>query len=200
LALCCALAGGTWLWGQRREQTRQQALQHDLVLLGAPQGMEESPERWLLLGDFARGLRAEPGPETFEKLASLFLASHDLKGRKVLAMAHRDDLLARVVGSSLEFFDAKGEPLTPRLWTLKEQVSPRQEALFIPGKEPALLDEGAWLVYSDKQRWALFRLFGEELRGFVSADPLNVEEDLVKVDGQNRWQWSQGQLEPIKAP
>lgn len=197
-ALCCLLAAAYQITGQRLAEDRHQARQRELYLLGAPQSMDNSPERWLLLGDFARGLRNEPSSETFEKLAPLFLASHDLKNRQVRATAYHNELLGRVIGKTIEFFDAKGEPLSPKLWLLGEQVSAWNKPLFETALSPTLVADGPWLLYQDNQRSAVFRMFGDTPRGFISTRELGIDEDVVTVDGKKTWLWSQGRLEPAQ--
>lgn len=194
-AVCCCLAVGYWVSSQRRYDQRSASVQTELYQLGAPQTMEDSAERSLLLGDFAKGLRSDPNEKTYARLAPLFLVSHDLKERKVLASAYVGDGMARVADKELQFFDPEGESLEPKLWTLGKTVAPLDRPLFEAAPSVTLIADGPWLVYADKKRWALFRFFGGELHGYISDKKLRVKADEVLVDGKKRWIWSQGQLE-----
>lgn len=197
-ALCCCLALGYFVSSQRRHEQRAAQTQTELYQLGAPQTMENSPERSLLLGDFAKGLRSEPNGETYARLAPLFLATHDLKGRKVSASAFVSDGMARVVDKEVQFFDPKGEPAKPELWTLGKTVTGHEQPLFKAAPLVAFTADGPWLTYADKKRWAVFRFIGGELRGYISDKKLSVEGDGLLVDGKKTWVWSQGQLESVK--
>lgn len=199
-ALCCAMAAAFWVSSQRRSAERAAAMQRELAQLGAPQTMSDSPERWLLLGEFARGLRADPGEATYRKLAPLFLATHQVDGDKTKVLAHAFHLqgMARVAGQSLQFFDARAETVRPRLWTLGQTLESLDKPLFEATAPVTLVADGSWFVYGDKKRWAAFRFFGDELRGYVSTKKLSVDRDDLLVEGKKAWRWSQGQLEPVK--
>jgi hypothetical protein len=196
-ALCCGLAASFWLSSERRSQERAAALQQRLYQLGAPQSMTDSPERSLLLGDFAQGLRADPSPETYQKLAPLFLVSHGLKDGNVETSAFTSDLMGRVVGKQMEFFDAQGRSLLPRLWTLTDQVTTLDKPLFEADASPTLAADGPWLLYGDKVRTAAFRQFDEDLRGYVSGGKITIDGDVLLIDGEKSWTWVQGQLEAV---
>ena len=195
-AVCCCLAVGYWVSSQRRYDQRAADVQTELYQLGAPQTMEDSAERSLLLGDFAKGLRSDPTEKTYARLAPLYLASHDLKDRKVLASVVVSDGMARVAGKELQFFDPKGEPVKPKLWALGKTVASLDKPLFQTAPPVKLAADSPWLVFTDKKRWAIFRFFGGELRGYISDKKLSVDADDVLVEGKKSWVWSQGQLEP----
>ena len=197
-AICCCLALGYFASSQRRHEQRAAQAQTELYQLGAPQTMNDSPQRSLLLGEFSKGLRSEPNGKTYARLAPLFLATHDLKGRKVLACAFLSDGMARVVGKEVQFFDPKGEPISAKLWMLGKTVASHDNPLFEAEPPVILATDGPWLTYNDKRRWAVFRFFGPELRGYISDKKLSVEGDDVLVEGKKNWVWTQGQIESAK--
>jgi hypothetical protein len=197
LAVCCGLAAAFWISSVRRSEDQVMARQALLYQLGAPQTMDDSPERSLLLGRFVQGLRAKPSPETYQKLAPLFLAGNDVKDRKVVALAFNDDSMGRVVGKTVEFFDAQGRSLSPKLWTLGNKLAPWNKPIFEAAASPSLVADGGWLVYRDKSRWAVFRQSGDELRGFISTKEIGIDNDTLLIEGKKAWRWSQGQLEAV---
>lgn len=200
-AVCCGLAAAYWVTSQRRYEERSVAMQAELYQLGAPQTMDDSPERSLLLGEFAKGLRAEPREETYRKLAPLFLATHQTDGGKtsVLASAFHQEGMTRVAGKSLQFFDPRGDSVEPRLWKLGASLEASEKPLFEVAGPVTLVADWPWLVYGDKKRWAAFRFFGDELRGYISSKKISVDRDELLIDGKKAWRWSQGQLEATKA-
>ena len=197
LAVYCGLAAAFWISSARRSEDRLLARQAQLYQLGAPQTMDDSPERSLLLGRFVQGLRANPSPETYQRLAPLFLASNNLKDRKVVALAFHADGMGRVIGKTVEFFDAQGRSMSPKLWTLGDKLVPWNKPIFEAGASPSLVADGWWLVYRDKSRWAVFRRFGDELRGYVSSKEIGIDDDTLLIEGKKAWVWSQGQLESV---
>jgi hypothetical protein len=198
--LCCALAAGYWATSQQRAKKRELALQQQLYQLGAPQTMKDSPQRYLLLGEFARGLRSQPDRETYRKLAPLFLASPKEKGPGVSALAFNDELMGRALGKSLELFDAEGAPLTPRLWSLSgDKATPWEKPLFEVASSPTLKGSGSWLLYGDKKRWAAFRLLDGRLHGYISGQEIRIDGETL-VSGQKRWSWGQQGLKLVPEP
>lgn len=187
-ALCCCLAAAFWVSRDRGAQESRSERQAELYQLGAPQSMEESPERWLLLGDFAKGLRSHPSPDTYRKLASLYLVSADLEGRTVKTTAYNAEGMARVAGKALELFDPQGRQAAPELWRLGDKITPYGKPLFEVAAKPELETEGAWIRYSDAARWAVFRWDGDVLRGYLSDKEIILEGDAMVV-GKLRWTW-----------
>lgn len=198
-ALSCVLAAAFWISSQQRAQERKELIQAELYDLGAPQTMQDSPERWLLLGQFSKGLRSEPSPETYEKLAALYLVSTDLDGRKVVASAVLPDGMGRVIGKSLEFFNSQGYPQKPKVWLLGDTMTSWDKPLFQAADRATLVADGAWLSYQDRQRWVLFRYLDGELQGFVSTQEISVDDDSVLIKGKRRWQWGSKGLAPAAA-
>jgi hypothetical protein len=194
LALCACLGVAFW-WSSRQaaEQKRAQ-LQGELFGLGAPQTMEASPERSLLLGQFGQGLRAHPSAETYERLARLFLVGSQLQGQEVKASAYHAWGMARVLGKALQLFDAQGRPLQPRLWTLDGGLAPLGQ-MFEPAGAPTLAAEGPWLLYRDARRSAVFRWQGQAVSGYLSTAKISVEGDALLLAGKKAWVWKSGQLE-----
>lgn len=194
-AACCALAAAFWLSSSSRVEKRQEARQTELQQLGAPQGMEDSPERSLLQGDYAAGLKAEPSDSTYEKLAALYLVQHEVEGKGVITSAVLPDSMGRVLGDRLQFFDPLGKATTPRLSRLKVKGEPSQATPFRSAGAPEMVADGAWLVYRDKARWAVFRPWDGELEGWILDQELSVDGDAVLLKGQRTWTWSDGKLE-----
>lgn len=195
LALCCAVAVGFWFTSRHRAEQRDRDRQERLYRLGASQTMEDSPERALLRGEFSEALRAGPRWETYERLAPLFLASHDLSDATVLSSAFNSELMARATSERVEFFDSRGRRLLPRLSTLQEPIAAGPQPHWKVRGAATLEAEGEWLLYRDSEQWAVFRLHDGEVHGYIGERAVEVDGDLVAM-GTARWRWLEGELRP----
>ena len=194
--LCCGVAAAFGLACRYAFQERAQSSQEHLFRLGAPQAMEASSERALLSGDFVQGLRENPEPQTYEKLAALFLVTHNLKSRTVVASAFHEKLMGRVIGESLEFFDQQARMTEPGMRALTDdKASSAEKTSLTVAQNAELWAEPPWLLYRDSRQHAAFRWRGDELEGFVHEKKLSVDEDDLVLEDGRRWNWSQAQFE-----
>lgn len=194
---CWLLMGGFWTWSQGRLLSEEGSREAALIGLGAPEGLEASPARSRLLGDYLTGLQASPSPEEYARLADLFLATHDLEGKEVRASAHSPELMARVLGEELEFFGPQGVSWMLDLKNLNTPTpSPSLESLSTSGTV-ALSADGPWILGQHGKRYALFRAEGDVVQGFYSTKRLAVDGDSILVDGKASWLWQSGELEPL---
>lgn len=191
---CCGLAATFWQLSGSRVAQREAAMQAELAQLGAPQEMDDSPERSLLRGDYLAGLQASPSESTYDQLAPLFLVSHELGGSQVLSSAFLPEGMGRALGDRLQFFQPDGRSSAPRLSRLSRQGASSSLPPFTASGQPALIADEGWLVYRDKVRWAAFRFWNGELDGWVSGEELTVEGDLLKMKGGPVWAWAEGRL------
>ncbi len=159
--------------------------------------MDDGPERSLLRGDYAAALKEQPSEATYDRLAPLFLASHEVGEAKVVTSAYLSEGMGRVLGDQPQFFGAGGHPVSPRLKKLSKATEPVPAEPFRSTGTPQLTADGSWLLYQDKVRWAAFRFWDGQLDGWISGQELTVEGDHLKVKGGRDWSWSQGRLEVV---
>ena len=188
------LAVGVWSWGHGQQVSEHQARESELVGLGAPDGLETSPARSRLVGEYLSGLQSEPTSDEYRRLAELFLVSHDLDGKKVRALAHNPELMARVLGDEFQFFSPKGEPWLLELQNL-ETSSPSSSLETLSSSEPVALSvDGVWILSQQGKRFGLFRAHESIVLGYFSNKQLTVEGDTLLIDGKRSWVWQNGEL------
>ncbi len=186
------LALGIWGWNRGHEASKQVQAERRMVGLGAADGLTPSPERSLLTGDFLVALQATPSPETYARLAPVFLVSHELGKDEVRAYAYTKNLMARVLGDTLQFFDPAGRSLQPSLMSL-ESEKPRLTAKG----EAELRVDGDWIVSRQGLQYGAFRRGPDELVGFIANQAITAEHDTLTV-GEVEWRWNGQTVERVE--
>ncbi len=199
LAFCCLLAAGFWFSKSAQTEQADRALQGELFELGAPQAMEDSAEKLMLRGDFRQALQSSPHPTLYGQLAELFLASFEIRETPSVASAFDEQLMIRVVGDRLEFFDAEGRPMSPSLYELDDNLRPSSKPLFSSAGPLQLKSYSPWFLYRDQKRSLLVRVEGDQLKGYLSTKKLTLKDDTVLIDGAVRWEWTDGDLRSLSS-
>lgn len=196
LWILCGALGLTWGWGQQqRARERESRLQQTLASLGAPQGMSDSAERSLLLGEYAKGLSQAPVDSLYRQLAELFLLTAGDPKLAAAAVAVSSEGMARVNGTRWELFDRQGRPVVAELWRLGPPLQPRAGSLEL-GAGARVEAQGPWLISHDRQRWALFRPSGQGWLGYLSETKVQLSDGGRVLDARGRrWVWGERGLE-----